>query len=356
VRNFLLEDQLYTERMMLLTELIQSNPDARELKRALAVKMALQEEPYGQIKKLLGMHPSCITKWKKRFLAQGLDGIKLGYQGAKGYLTQESRAEVISWLKSKKYWDIDELVTYLDEQYGVIYQSKQSYYDLLSDASISWKKSQKVNPKSDPELVKKKREEIQNFLAKNQAEIESGRLIVFFVDECHLLWGDVCGYVWGRIDIRIEIPLKNQKDKQTYYGALNYQTQEFIVKEYSAGNGENTVNFMQDLQLQFTGQKIAVIWDGASYHKSAQVKEFLASVNDGYDSQEWQFTCIVFAPNCPEQNPVEDVWLQAKNFLRKFWHLCKSFRVVKWLFKFFTNHQKFDFPKVQQYIPCSLLI
>jgi putative transposase len=353
VKNFLLEDQLHAERIMLLTEFIQSNPDARELKRAIAVKMALQGEAYSQIKTLLGVHPSCITYWKKQFLAQGLNGIKLGYTGSKGYLTQESRAEVISWLKSKKYWNIDELVTYLDEKYGVIYQSKQSYYELLSDASISWKKSQKINPLSDPELVKKKREEIQSFLAQNKAEIEAGRLVVFFVDECHLLWGDVCGYVWGRTDMRIEIPIKNQKDKQTYYGALNYHNQEFIVKEYSAGNGESTVNFMKDLQLQFPGQRIVLIWDGASYHKSSQVKEFLASVNDGQDSSQWQFTCIVFAPNCPEQNPVEDVWLQAKNFLRKSWHLCKSFRVVKWLFKFFTHHQKFDFPKVKQYVPCS---
>ena len=180
-----------------MTEFIQSNPDARELKRALAVKMALQGEPYPQIKKLLGIHPSCITNWKKRFLAQGLDGIKLGYQGSKGYLTPESRAKVINWLKEKNYWNIDELVTYLDENFGIIYQSKQSYYELLSAASVSWKKSQKVNPKSDSELVKKKRQEIQKFLAQNKAEIESGRMVVFFVDECHLLWGDVCGYVWA---------------------------------------------------------------------------------------------------------------------------------------------------------------
>ena len=353
VRDFLLENRHCAERIALLTKFIETNPDARELKRALAVKMALQREPHSQIKKFLGMHPSCITNWKKRFLAQGLEGIKLGYQGSKGYLTPQSRAEVISWLKDKNYWNLDELVTHLDEKYGVIYQSKQSYYELLSAADISWKKSQKVNPKSDPELVKKKRQEIQNFLAQNQAEIESGRLIVFFVDECHLLWGDVCGYVWGKTDIRIEIPIKNQKDKQTYYGALNYQTQEFIVKEYSAGNGENTVNFMKDLQFQFPGQRIVVIWDGASYHKSNQVKEFLTSVNDGCDTSQWQFTCIVFAHNSPEQNPTEDVWLQAKNFLRKCWHLCKSFRVVKWLFKFFTNHQQFNFPKLKQYMPCS---
>ena len=60
-------------------------------------------------------------------------------------------------LRLKKYWNLDELVAYLDEHYGVIYKSKQSYYELLKAAGISWKKSQKVNPSSDPELVKKSR-------------------------------------------------------------------------------------------------------------------------------------------------------------------------------------------------------
>lgn len=302
------------------------------------------------------MHFSSITSWKQRFTAQGLKGIKLGYQGSKSYLTTENRAEVIRWLKSRTYWDLEELVTYLDEHYGVIYQSKQSYYQLLSSASISWKKSQKTNSKSDPELVKKKRKEIQSFLTQNQGEIETGQLVVLFVDECHLLWGDVCGYVWGQTNIRIEIPLLNQKKRQTYYGALNYQTNEFISGEYSAGNGENNVKFMKKLQQHYFGKRIAVIWDGASYHKSSEVKQFLSIVNDGYEAPSWQFTCILFAPNAPEQNPVEDVWLQAKNFLRKFWHLCKSFPVVKWLFKFFTNHQKFAFPKLKQYAPCSEFI
>ena len=95
-----------------------------------------------------------------------------------------------------------------------------------------------------------------------------------------------------------------------------------------------------------------LIWDGASYHRSDEVKEFLASVNAEHEPDKWPITCIRFAPNAPEQNPVEDVWLQAKNFLRKFWPLCKSFTVVKWLFRFCTNHQKFDFPKLHQYAPC----
>ncbi len=192
-------------------------------------------------------------------------------------------------------------------------------------------------------------------MRRNSDEIEAGRLIVFFVDECHLLGDDGCGYVWGRTDMRITIPIKNIKSRQTYYGALNYRTQEFIVREYSVGNSENTVKFIQDLQNLYPDKRIALIWDGAKYHKSDEIKKFLTSANQSHEPEQWPITCILFAPNAPEQNPVEDVWLQTKTFLRKFWPLCKSFAIVKWLFKFFTNHQQFDFPKLHQYAPCSNL-
>ena len=32
----------------------------------------------------------------------------------------------------------------------------------------------------------------------NREEISSGQLVALFEDECHLLWGDMCGYVWGK--------------------------------------------------------------------------------------------------------------------------------------------------------------
>ncbi len=151
-----LEPQQNEKRIATLTEFIQSNPEPRELKRALAVKMALQNQAYADINRVLSMHKSCISSWKQKFVTQGLAGIKLAYKGAKSYLAPAQRAEVIDWLKVKNYWDLEELVTHVDQHYSVIYQSKQSYYDLFDAAEISWKKSQKVNPKLNPELVKKK--------------------------------------------------------------------------------------------------------------------------------------------------------------------------------------------------------
>ena len=168
------------------------------------------------------------------------------------------------------------------------------------------------------------------------------------IDECHLLWGDLLGYVWGRTDKRIEVPIKNEKERQTYYGALDYQTKEFIVKEYKNGNTENTIDFLEHLLSQRQGKRLAIFWDGATYHNSEEFRQYLGTINQGLSEEEWLITCTKFAPNAPEQNPVEDIWLQGKNFLRQFYHLCRSFKIVKWLFKFFLDGQIFEFSKLFQ--------
>jgi putative transposase len=171
MRNFLLEHQQKVEKLTLLTEFITGNPEPRELKRALAVKMALENQPYAQITKLLGIGKSSISYYRQRFEVQGLEGLKLGYQGLKGYLTEPQREEIISWLRTRDYWSFDELVTYIDVNYQVVYASKQSYYTLFSEANISWKKSQKVNPKSDPELVKKNERKFKSSSAKTKLKL-----------------------------------------------------------------------------------------------------------------------------------------------------------------------------------------
>jgi hypothetical protein len=44
-------------------------------------------------------------------------------------------------------------------------------------------------------------------LASRREDIEAGLLRVLLLDECHLLWGDSIGYVWGRTDQEISIPI-----------------------------------------------------------------------------------------------------------------------------------------------------
>jgi len=212
-------------------------------------------------------------------------------------------------------------------------------------------RKRKIRAKIPKQWLKKK--EIEALLEQNRAEIEAGKLRIFFVDECHLLWGDACGYVWGRTDQRIELPIKNEKEKQTYYGALDYVTGQVIAKPYPNGNTENTIKFVQELIREYINlqqaEQIIIIWDGALYHRSQEFRNYLDQINQETTEQKWLVKCFRLAPNAPEQNPIEEVWLQGKEMLRTYWHLCQDFKVVKWLFEWTINNNLFNFPKLSMY-------
>ncbi|WP_414623392.1 transposase [Calothrix sp. CCY 0018] len=94
--------------------------------------------------------------------------------------------------------------------------------------------------------------------------------------------------------------------------------QEFLIKPYEKGDTSNAIAFVEYLISQYPKSRIALIWDGASYHRSHEFKAHLNNINQGLNEDEWKVTCIRFAPNDPTQNPVEDIWLYAKNFIREF--------------------------------------
>lgn len=136
----------------------------------------------------------------------------------------------------------------------------------------------------------------------------------------------------------MQISISNLKSRQTYYGAINYKTGKPIIRAYPKGNSINTIKFIETLGKIHPDQKMILIWDGATYHDSQEFRHYLSQVNGDKPEHEWSIYCIKLAPYAPEQNPIESLWLQAKNFLRQVWHLCKTFKAVKWLFQWFIEH------------------
>jgi len=88
----------------------------------------------------------------------GVAGLKLGYLGSVGYLEAQQRQAVITWLQTKN-WNLAELQGYVQQEYDVVFDSKQSYYSLFEEAGISWKK-QKRNQKR-PRTGQKKDKRLQ---------------------------------------------------------------------------------------------------------------------------------------------------------------------------------------------------
>ncbi len=78
-------------------------------------------------------------------------------------MSNEQRQEVLSWLQHKDRWEIEEVEYHLAQQYDVVYESKQSYYDLMEAAGMSWNKTTKVNPKADIQAVAAKKTRLQGY-------------------------------------------------------------------------------------------------------------------------------------------------------------------------------------------------
>ena len=76
-------------------------------------------------------------------------------------MTEDQRDEIIFYLRMQPHYSVEALRDYLEHHYGVVYHSKQSYYDLLKAGRVSWHQTQAANPKRDEAQVLRKREEIK---------------------------------------------------------------------------------------------------------------------------------------------------------------------------------------------------
>jgi len=79
-------------------------------------------------------------------------------------------------------------------------------------------------------------------------------------------------------------------------------------------------------------------WDGVRHHTGENMKNFLGEQNEGLE------------------NPVEAIWFQLKNLLRRFYRFGKNFKIINFLFEFFAKYNLFKFPNLKRFDAFSQLI
>ena len=60
-------------------------------------------------------------------------------------------------MRAQSHLRLSDLQVYLKKQYDVVFYLLQSYQNLLKKAGITWKKTQKINPAKNEELVEAKK-------------------------------------------------------------------------------------------------------------------------------------------------------------------------------------------------------
>ncbi|WP_287256188.1 transposase, partial [Moorena sp. SIO4E2] len=128
---------------------------------------------------------------------------------------------------------------------------------------------------------------------------------------------------------------------------------EVILSRYKKANSLSTIDFIKHLQRRSEGAKIVLVWDGASYHRSQEFRDFLAQVNT---DKQWNIHCLRFAPYAPSENPIENIWGQAKKVLQQMHQRCRSFKLTKKLFELFIEYRLFTMPNLGSYEAFSIII
>lgn len=147
--------------METVNEMIQKSEDVRELKRALSIKMLEEGVEPKKIAEILQVSEQYVSKWKGNYAKEGVSELRLKHKGSQGYMSQEERAETIEWVKDQDQVSVEGVRDYIEEQYGVLYRSKQSYYELLHASGMSYHRTEPANPKRDEEQILSKREELK---------------------------------------------------------------------------------------------------------------------------------------------------------------------------------------------------
>ncbi len=111
--------------------------------------------------------------------------------------------------------------------------------------------------------------------------------------------------------------LRNPLSRANLYvmSAITCDGRLYIQIQDKSFNGVNVVDFLRHL-LCHVKNKILVVWDGCSIHKSKEVKKFLSEENEGRIQVE------ALPAYSPELNPDEGVWQYLKCVLLK--NVCCS--------------------------------
>lgn len=339
--------KLTVEQVKSLEKFIQTkDTKIEEAKRAQAILMLNNELEEAAIKSITGYDKKYCFKLRKRFATKGVAGLKSKGKKLKALLTKTQLSELVTILQTKKpcdvgqrgeYWSVKILVEFVETHYSVLYKSKSSYYAIFKEAKFSFHKPGKQYHEYKKELVDKWKEDHAEEI--NRAILDP-EVEVLVEDELILLTQTTFQRVWLPRGTYPHVEVSNKRERRGIYGFLNVKSGIEHSFKTTFINSEETCNVLDKICKIYEGKKILLIWDNASWHKSAAIRQFLSQGTR-------QIRLCSFPPYAPEENPQEHVWKSARGqithnkFIENIDAAADEFvaylNMSKFNYKFFNN-------------------
>jgi len=234
--------------------------------------------------------------------------------GSESKLSEMQGKELSDHLENKIYTTVQDISDYIIKTYRIKY-SNSGLTNWLHSQDFTYKKPKgipsKLNEESQAEFILK-----YNTLEKDLLEDEE----ILFMDSCHPTQATKFGYGWIKKGKEKQIKTTASRTRLNITGAINIKSREVITKRYETINSENTIDFFKKVLLFYPkAKKINIIADGAAYHKSQLLKEFIT---------DKKIEIHILPPYSPNLNPIERLWKIMNEYVRNNRHFenAKEFR------------------------------
>ena len=301
--------------------------------RAHIVLLLADRHAWSLISVVLFCSTATISRWQKRFLTEGIEGLLTETRGRRSYLIGWAFV-VVGWIKNhaprdfgyyRSRWCCSTLALLLWTTQRVRI-SPESVRRILHRSGMVWRRPRPVLGLKDPRRTAKLR--MIRELLRDLPDDETA----FFQDEVDLNLNPDIGCAWMERGQQAHVVTPGNNVKRYMSGAMSWRSGELIE---TVGPSRNAALFVANLEAVRCRcrryRKIHIICDNARFHTpegSRVVRQYLREHGDRI--------VLHFLPTySPQDNPIERVWWHLREEVTRN-HCCKDIHelltlVMGWL-------------------------
>ena len=284
--------------------------DVGLVRRITALLRLSQGESAKRISQELDCSMSSIYDWLKKLVYEGVERLEVHWRGGRrSKLSKSQKAQLCALLKAgplavgfrSACWNATMIQELIQREFGVLY-NVHYVSELLGNLGFSFQKARFVSDHLDE--IKRQRwlkETWPTFLA--QAKAAKG-LILFGDEASFAQWGSL-GYTWAPIGQQPLIKTTGKRKAYKVFGAIDFFSGRLFYQGIVGKlNAASYIRFLTQI-LHQTRHPIFLVQDGAPYHRSTTVKDFLVQ-------HAKRLTVTQLPSYSPDYNPIEYLWRTTK--------------------------------------------
>lgn len=284
-----------------------------------------------------------VQRWLKDFSLRRLASIFSGLVDNENAskLTRNQKEEIRKTLQEppsscglpKKFWDVPTLKEYMRAEFGVVYESVQSYHFLLKFSRLSFKYPAKFDIKRDEQKIAQRLKEIQQEIA---VYLKDHRWEVFASDETRLMLEAITRRAWLKKGEKTVVKVARSCEFQNYLGMLNQKTFDCQVYPIAWGRQSEIIKALAKHIVKYPRKHICIVWDNAKCHKGKLLRRELAR-----GGLLQRVHLVSLPPYAPDMNPIEHVWDWGKKKIANI--QFEKFERTKKIFESVVTSQTFHY-------------